>query len=222
MSFRRLKEAALVELERLRRDPFGETSIDPHVLESEFQGRRAVNSLQEDIQSLVRLPVAIKSTFGPEKGYFRREDLVDQFIFMRELQFRARECLLEQQRETIEFLPVYGVIKTREQDFLIMKRIEGGTEIADCRVRFLSYGWPGSGDPDYEPAFYAKDHQDLLEAMGLRNTAVEPIRWRYITQHLGNQLGLRLHDLAGRNVLYYQEEDRQKYVVIDQVRDKIC
>lgn len=217
LSFRNLKRLARAELSRVDSDPFGDTSIDPHLTEDFAQEQRAVNRLVDSVQELVGQPIAIKSAVA-KPGSYLREDLIDQYLFMRELQLRSQERLTEEQRTKIGFLPVYGAVRVGEKDFLFMKYIQGASEIQDQEIAYPNYGWMGSGDPDTEMAFSRAKHKDLLKVMDFEGPFKGSIRWRHVTRELGIMIGMRLHDLVGRNVLFYQEEGVRKYVVIDQVR----
>lgn len=221
LPFRKLKELAVAELDRVRNDPFGETSIDPHVSEDSFRAQRAVNRLEDKLQALIGKPLAIKSSVSSQGNFYKREDLLDQYLFMRQLQLRAQERLTNRQKATLEFLPVYGAIRVGNQEFLIMKYIEGANEIEDHTLRFLSHGWMGSGDPYFEPGFSASEHRDLLEALGNDYVGHGCVRWRHISFALSEILGISINDLAGRNVLYYQDGKSNKYVIIDQPKNRV-
>lgn len=221
LPFRELKRLAAIELKRIKDDPFGETSIDPHVSDADARAQRAVNRLRESIQEAVTFPIAVKSSVESERDtYYGKEDLIDQFLFMRELQFVSQERLSDEQKALLEFLPVYGAVKSNVREFLIMKRIVGATEIHDVVVPFQTYGWAGSGDPDSELALVTSEHEDLIEAIGFK-LPPKLLRYRYITMAFNEVLGVYLHDLAGRNVLYYSENGNRKYAVIDQVRHRV-
>lgn len=220
LPFRRLKEFVISELERVESDPFGETCIDPHVSNPEAQSKRAVNHLREGIQAAITLPVAVKTSFeSQDDPDVRKEDLIDQFLYMRELQLVSQERLSNKQKTILEFLSVYGAVRVGSQEFLIMRYIAGATETEDIVVPYQTYGWPGSGDPDSEYALRASGHRDLLEAIGFK-LPPEILRYRYIAGMLSGILGMPLYDLAGRNLLYYSEGESRKYVIIDQVRHK--
>lgn len=222
LPFRKLKELAIAELDRVRNDPFGETSIDPHVYEDSFRAQRAVNRLEDELQALIGEPLAIKSSVSSQgENFYKREDLLDQYLFMRQLQLRAQEHLNDRQKATLEFLPVYGAIRVGNQEFLIMKYIKGANEIEDHALRFLTLGWMGSGDPYFEPGFSASEHRDFLEALGNDYVRHGCVRWRHISFALGEILGISINDLAGRNVLYYQDGKSKKYVIIDQLRNRV-
>ena len=215
LSFKKLKEFAFIEFPRVTTDPFGETSIDPHVSESFARSQRAVNRLKDDVQNLISEPIAIKSSVGIDRVL--REDLIDQYLFMRQLQLTALERLTQKQKEIIEFLPVYAAIRLRDQDFLVMKKIDEAKEIKDQEVPYRSFGWPGAGDPDTELGFSASEHRILLEVLGIRCLS-ETALWQDVAFKLREILGIRSHDLAGRNVLEHQSREGKKYVVIDQTR----
>ncbi len=216
LSFKKLKEFATSEFSRLENDPFGKTSIDPHVSEDFTRSRRAVNHLSAAIQAVIRYPVAIKSSI---RGREAEQDLIEQYLFMRELQFAAEERFTQSQKEILECLPVYAAVKIGTREFLIMKRILDAHEIEDQLVPYLSLGWPGGDDPIHEEAFSASYHKDFLKALGLKSTSGY-VKWRLIERELGQILGVQLYDILGRNVLYYQNGGRKKYFIIDQFRVK--
>jgi hypothetical protein len=219
LRFRMLRELGIAEIQRVNNDPFGETSIDPHVSEPFARAQRSVNRLRDDIQNLVTLPIALKSSYQTANTVQHREDLLDQYLFMRRLQVQSQARLSPEQREVIEFLPVYGAVRIGDQDLLVMKRVKDAKEIEDRRVPFRSYGWPGSGDPDSELAFSSLQHVEFLEALGHdTSNMIGPVRWRTVTMRLSEMMGIPLHDLAGRNVLYTEAEEHRKYFIIDQVR----
>lgn len=222
LPFKRLKRYAIRELRRIKSDSLGETNIDPHVSERFARSRRAVNCLRERIQGAINLPIAVKSSVESQKDSdLEKEDLIDQFLFMRELQFASQMRLSDKQKKVFGFLPVYGAIRADGQDFLIMKHIMGATEIQDREVPFITHGWAGGGDPYSEYAVAISEHKALLEAIGFDLPSAGSVRYRYITSELSSLLGMRLHDLAGRNVLYHSDGGKRKYVIIDQVRNEL-
>lgn len=222
VSFKRLKDFATEELQRVTIGPFGDTNIDPHSEEKFARESRAINKLSCEIQAQLQVPVAIKSLI-PELdeglGAHLREDLVEQYLFMRNLQFVSQEKMNQRQKEVIEFLLVYGVIRCGNSEFLIMKRVVDAHEISDKLVPFRSCGWPGSGDPDSELAFEASEHPELMAV--LFDEAISGlVLWRDIGQAFYQLLRIKLPELAGRNVMFNVENGRKKYHVIDQIGGK--
>lgn len=211
VALKKLKNFVATEIERVKRDPFGGTNIDPHVeIQKSIEYPRAINRFLGEICAVVGQPIAIKrSGLG--------EDMIDQYLFMRELHFAAEKSLTKEQKAIIEFLPVYGAVSLKDEDFLFMKYIKGAREIADTEIPFRSYGWPGSGDPYTELAFPIAKHRNLVRALGFSDSN-KLLRWRDVAQTFKNNLGISLYDLAGRNVLEYQSAKARKYVIIDQVR----
>lgn len=220
LPLRRLRDLAEVEFDRVTRDPFGRTNIDPHADEEFARNRRVISRLEEGIQAEIGLPIAIKSVVADEDG--EKEDLLDQYLYMRTLEVASGTRLTERQKAVIEFLPVYGAVRTRDQEFLIMKHVRGGTEIEDQTITTQSMGgWGSSGDSATEPAFSGKEHNDFLQAvLKRRRCPAKPVRWRHVAMELGETMGMPLRDLAGRNVLVFSEGDQRKYAIIDQVRAK--
>lgn len=223
LSFRELRDIVRVELQRVIADPFGATSIDPHVDDSELRARRSVNRLAAEAQVLIGHPLAVKSVYEQQEdnaddgiSSSGREDLIAQYLFMRQLQLVAQRRLDERRRAKIEFLPVYGAVRVGEQQFLVMKYIKGAREIRDRVVPYRTQGgWPGNGEPISEMAFSGLEHPGFVQALGF-SYPPEIVRWRDVGDLFEEMLGIHLHDLVGRNVLYYQHEGEMRYVVIDQ------
>lgn len=219
LSFKKLKEFGIAELKRIRDEPFGETNIDPHVSENFAREQRAINRIRDDIQSLIGDPIAIKSSTPEGNRINMGGDLIDQYLFMRKLQIVSGETLTAEQKRVIEFLPVYGVVRVGNVGFLIMKLIKRGQEIKDEPVPVTPIGW-GYGYPEFEPAFSAPEHKELIDVLRL-NYFDGLMKWSYVCSALGRALGIRLHDLAGRNVLCSRNGASKKYTIIDQVRNEI-
>ncbi len=75
----------------------------------------------------------------------------------------------------------------------------------------------GGGGSTPESAFKISDHINLVRTLGL-NTEHPTIRWKTVEDKMEDRLRRPLGDLAGRNVLYYEEGQARRYVVIDQVK----
>lgn len=214
IGFKKIKELTVFEIERVNSDPFGTTNIDPRVQTSLVRGNPAINRLSFKTQTLLGLPVAIKSM---PLSTSIDENLIEQYLFMRQIQLRAEVVLEDNQKEILEFLPVYGVVKIGDQSFLLMKQVEGATEVEEIIVPFLSHGWMGSGDPYTESAISRTKYADLFEVlrMGCFDGLV---RCRHIRENLQNMLGVKLGDIAGRNILFTKiEGGKRKYYILDQV-----
>lgn len=209
VSFKRIKQLASIELERIAADPYGETSIDPNVGDPAFRNRRAVNRVSNEVEAEIGFPVAVKSS-----AHATPENLVSQYKVMRDLQQTATRRLGDLD-PVIGFLPVYGAVKIDDRQFLIMKHVKDAKEIKDKEIPFASYGWGGVGDPEKELAFSAQEHPQLVAALKI-NSADTMIRWRTVEGEIRDRLRKPLGDLAGRNVLASPDIQGMRYTIIDQ------
>ncbi len=209
VSFKRLKQLASEELERISADPYGETSIDPNVTDPEARNKRTINRVTDEVEAEIGFPVAIKISHASP------ESLVGQYKLMRDLQ-KAAERRLSNLTQVVGFLPVYGAVKVGQKQFLIMEHVKEAKEIEDKVVTYAPHGWSTPSDPAKELAFSAKEHPELIAALNIEQD--DPlVRWRSISGELGHILGKQLGDIAGRNVLHRQDEQGNRYFIIDQV-----
>jgi hypothetical protein len=207
LSFKRLRQLASAEIERVMKDPYGETSIDSQVSDPALRNKRAVNRVSDGTEAEIGLPIAIKSS--------SRESLTAQYKVMRDLQ-KTAERRLGGLEPIIEFLPVYGAIGIGDRQFLIMKYVKDAKEIEDKEIAFTSHGWMAAGEPDKELAFSANEHQALVNALDIE-PAGSMVRWRTVAGEISDRLGKQLGDLAGRNVLTSSHMQGVRYTIIDQV-----
>lgn len=195
-------------------DPFGEQSIDPSKKESFAQTRRSVNSITQDLEKMIGLPLAIKGTgIGLSPRHPDREDLVSQYKLMRNLQLKSAQVFSDETKEVLEFAPVYGVIKypvdrpEKYQEWLIMKRYDNAQRVEDHKMRGPVWHRHGLQFAGFDP----REHPRFAIAAG------SPYGdWAELLLQLKAK-GLPVTDLSGRNVLYYPNSDGQnKYAIIDQ------
>lgn len=199
----------------ITKEPFGQRSLDPTKDEYDSKIRRSVNSLSKQLEESLDLEVAVKGTgIHLPPGDERREDLVKQYLRMRLLQIQSRTLLTEEQKEIIEFCPVYGVIRYNTeppieyQEWLLMKKIYG------VGVEDVGYAMAVMGPyPEVEPGFDHTKYPLLAKALRLR----EYPTWSDAKSNLRRQ-GLAISDLSGRNILEWRRQDtgRSFYTIIDQ------
>jgi hypothetical protein len=195
----------------------GRSSIDPHDYDDYSQKLRRVGEA-EILSRRLNTPIAVKGTGkGLPPGHKDREDLFQQYQFMRRLQLDSQRLLPAQIKEHFRFCPVYGVMRypnggiEQYQEWLIMAKVGEGQENGHW-VRDVEQGKPraqGFSNPGFNP----EAEPWLVEAFGLNRT--KPT-WHDLKMKLVN-MGLPVSDLAGRNVLWTKDRDGNKdYTIIDQ------
>lgn len=192
------------------------SSIDPGQDEHSVKLRLVGEAV--GLSKLLGMPIAIKRTGkGLAPGNKDRENLVEQYLFMRQLEIDSKKLLPSEVQKHFKFCPVYGVIRhpsgTDEQyyEWLIMEHIKNTDyraqwvfDIEQGKSRMLGFNKAG---------FDAKEHPWLVESFGLSK---QKPTWHSLQMKLYN-MGLKVSDLAGRNVLWTQDFMGQKsYTVIDQ------
>ena len=163
---------------------------------------------------MVGRPVAVKGTGrGLTAGHEDREDLLKQYLLMRQLQVDSETCLTPSQKDLFTFCPVYAAIRAPvqriegNQEWLLMARVVNGEWTKD-RGYFAEYG-PAVAQEGIDP----DTDYELMRAFNLYNFNAT---WKEFGKRLRKQ-GLYVKDLAGRNVLRsIDEKGKKHYTIIDQ------
>src|SRR3990167_5843679 len=222
LGWKRIRDLFQIDIEYINNKPFGARSLDPTRELNEAQIRRSINKVSDELQKVIGIPIAIKGTGKIVNPVYEwefnrvREDLIGQYLRMRQLQVEARTVLTDEQKRIIELLPVYGVIKypieTKEkyQEWLIMKKVVDGKMVKD--VPYVM-AMPGARPEDsIKYGFDDDKYSELAGALGLRR---HPL-WSDALRSLRSQ-GLSISDLAGRNILEQMTPSGGKrYTIIDQ------
>ena len=225
LGWKKIRQLLEQEIARVHNDPFGQTSIDNTKDDPRSQKLRSVNSLGEEVEQLVGMPIATKGTgkgLEPEGkvlvtkgGYSTRENLLEQYVDMRHFQIKSQLVFNDAQKAVLEFCPVYAAVRypvdtpEKYQEWLIMKRVVNGQQVEDhvCRgPQYYNHGREFLG-------FDTREHPDLAEAFDVLYRDWNSLFWRFN----GNEMGLRVSDISGRNVLWTLKPDGRKfYTIIDQ------
>lgn len=212
LGFRQLRELALGEVGRIQSDPFGQTSIDPAKDEAEARRLRTVNHLSDSVQALISVPIAIKGN-GFDSNAIDKENLLLQYTNMRYLEVSARQKLTPEQQAILSFAKVYGAFSIGTEEFLIMEHVKEAQRVRDYAIivgKKLQLAFSSHDDKELVHVF-----PDLERKVGFFRTKY--VLWRDITEKLSAILGVKLNDLAGRNVLkQLQPDGKWKYIIIDQ------
>lgn len=234
------------DIEDIKKDAFGDRSLDP---DKQFEGlrrARSVNSASSELEALLGVPVAIKGTgTGKRPDEDSAEKLDRQYLHMRYIQLRSLRVPKEL-RAVIAPCSMYGLIRVPTQkidgvqqyhEWLIMQRVEGKPLKVKQRRDKSEMDW---GDdmigsmmaPEY---FDPKEHQELIAAV--KAYLDKPITDN-VTYMFGNKkeipelengsvgalqgaLGCAgmdgMTDFVGRNILISTNQDGTKhYTIIDQ------
>lgn len=132
---------------------------------------------------------------------------------MRFLQLQSQEVFSDEQKEILEFAPVYGVVKYPIegskcfQEWLIMKRYDNAERVKTYKLQgpqWHRHGMPYLGFDIHE---HPRLQQAIDSAFGDWNDLVSRLESR----------GLPVSDLSGRNILHYPGKSGQtNYAIIDQ------
>lgn len=217
----RLKQA----IHQIIEQPYGSRSIDPHHSRKKGKKGRSVNLLSAELERKLNLPLAIKGSAQFSPGHPGRENLINQFIYMRKLQ-KEWEQLPEYIRNILHICKVYAVIrhavndKRKTQDWLIMERVpnaqsaeDGGSIIEDRK----EFGFVADQHPRLEEVINKEINDPFLKRK-VRSPYTDNIcyKWQTLKQAL-EKAKLHLSDLSGRNVLYTSAvPSERQYIIIDQ------
>jgi len=215
LGFKKIRKLFGREFEVITVDPFGNQSIDPAKNEDFAKKMRTVNTISQELENILGRPVAIKGTgMGLQPGHPDREDLILQYRKMKELEIVSKGELSSEEKELLEFLPVFGVIRcpvssadrdsVREyQEWLIMERVVGGgSRIEDESLAVI-------GRPYACLGFKVKDHPELAKVFGRVFSGDDYCRWEDVEDEL-RMKGIPVGDLAGRNVLWHLNPEGKK------------
>lgn len=222
----RTKKEIKSEITRVRRNPAGSTSIDPD--KDRLREYRSINAASEELEERLGIPLAIKGFPSTSTSTFR-EDLLAQFIFMRNLE-RQWQHLPDDVKKVIRICKVYGAMRYRMpgtrkyEEWLFMERVVNPQRVEDERMGTYpsggrAYGFEIGEHPNLA-AIVETYVNDFSGKSGMSYNNKICFEWPLLLKAL-RKAGLKLSDLAGYNLLYDQNLQRRdrNYVIIDQ-RDR--
>jgi hypothetical protein len=164
--------------------------------------RRKVSLLSKRLEQVFGLPAVVK-----QNGKESNENLVEQFVYARALQ-KKWALLPKNLKQVLEICPVYMAVKIKVEAgnkyFLVMKKVQNAKQINDYPINLRQ-----------ELTFNAQEHPTLAELFGIKKGL---IRWSSVGYFFEERFGIKLVDLAGRNVLYDSKtpKTQRSYTIIDQ------
>lgn len=249
----RTKEDIKKEIEGIMENPHGDSSIDllhkntkTVFARKVYENLRSVNKISSELERELGVPIAIKGSGALPWNDKGREDLVKQFIFMREKQ-KEWEKLPEYIKNIISIDDVYAVSRQeipdekKYEELLIMERVPDAKQVKDYALK------PKLEEGNFIKKYISKIKNifDNKKILGFRiddhpllahiiETELEDhesfirlskkdselcYEWSTLENVLKSK-GLDLTDLAGRNLLYSEDDIKDRhYIAIDQ-RDR--
>lgn len=231
-----IRELIASNFQEIEQGPYGERSLDPDKDLPFARRLRTVNGASLELESLIRLPIAIKGS-GRDIALTHpdRENLLTQFELMRELAL-LNSKLKEETTKRIGFCPirfaqVYLAVSFPTgmgqacddskglQQYLLIEKAPNGRRVENYdSSSYLSINFGGrwlASRPSLPGFFASRDHPRLAAFAGIDSNKV---LWTEVKEQL-NILGITpFVDIEGRNVLFDSGMpfDEREYVIIDQ------
>ena len=207
LGWKKIRKIFEAKFEEIQSDAFGPDSIDPGKNEKENQKERIVNSFGPEIENALGIPIAIKGTGDIQQSHERWESLKDQYLEMRQLQFKFAK-LPSKIIEVVNICPVYGLIihgvesEKEYQEYLIMRRVPNARWLDPVDIQ--------------EMTFFASEHPRLIDAFDMRDDLGTGSL--SIIEHDLVEQGIYLRDISNRNFLYDATVPprHRTYTIIDQ------
>lgn len=233
LSFKDMKSIVQSELERIKSDPYGGTSVDPDIRSSDFERvlgakrKRTINILNNTAQRRISEPILIRG-YGWNKSVGRKfSDLTGQYIAMRQFQRASEKLMTPEQRDILRFVKAYGAITLGRDDYFFQEYIEDGRHLQEFTIdsdigRRLSNIYGGK----YPYGFMSIDENprmlDVFPELDLQ-ILKDPkdghgyIGFSSLRDQLRRTLNLPVDDIHGGNILWRTNGVEEKeYVIIDQ------